>query len=493
MRFLPGFCGQGHSRRKTLPTACFPLTIILECCSNAPLKTGDKALVRQAFWKVNIAGDFIVNSLAIKLNEELELHCPAILDMLSSLGKEFFFPKGILSQSAEAKEKAHRFNATIGIATEKGGPMFLPSMHEKLAGYDPKDIYPYAPPAGKPELRKLWREKMLRENPSLQDKTFGQPIVTSALTHGLSIVADLFVDAGDHLILPDKLWGNYNLTFGTRRGGLVRCHQTFTPDGGYNIAGFEAILAETAREKGKAVVLLNFPNNPSGYSPTVAEGEALVAAMIRQAEAGCNIVAVTDDAYFGLFYEETLKESLFGLLANSHPRILAVKLDGATKEEFAWGFRTGFITYACGCLDGHAEVLDVLEKKTMGIIRGTISNCPHPSQTFVIEALRSPRFIEEKQEKFEILKSRALRTKQVLEEGDFGDAWEFYPFNSGYFMCLKLKKVDAEQLRLHLLEHYGVGTISINKTDLRIAFSCIAEEDIPELFEIIHRAVMDLS
>jgi hypothetical protein len=60
-------------------------------------------------------------------------------------------------------------------------------------------------------------------------------------------------------------------------------------------------------------------------------------------------------------------------------------------------------------------------------------------------------------------------------------------------MCLKLKKVDAEQLRLHLLEHYGVGTISINKTDLRIAFSCIAEEDIPELFEIIHRAVMDLS
>jgi aspartate/methionine/tyrosine aminotransferase len=434
-----------------------------------------------------------VNPLAIELNKAIGQQCPAILEMLSQLGKELFFPKGILSQSAEAKDKAHRFNATIGIATEDNGPMYLACMHEKLSGFDPKDIYPYAPPAGKPELRTLWREKMLRENPSLVGRQFSTPIVTSALTHGLSIVADLFVDAGDHVILPDKLWGNYNLTFATRRNAVVRTHPTFTPEGGYNIDGFAAVLAETARDKGKAVVLLNFPNNPSGYTPTVAEGESLVAALVKQAEAGCNIVAVTDDAYFGLFYEDTLKESLFGRLANSHPRLLAVKLDGATKEEFAWGFRTGFLTYACGGEGDRAVVLNALEKKTLGIIRATISNCPHPSQTFVIEALRSPQFIGQKLEKFECLKRRALRTKQVLQQGDFGEAWDFYPFNSGYFMCLRLKKVNAEQLRLHLLEKYGVGTISINQTDLRIAFSCIAEEDIPELFALIHRAVLDLS
>jgi aspartate/methionine/tyrosine aminotransferase len=434
-----------------------------------------------------------VNALAIELNEAIGQHCPAILGMLSGLGKELFFPRGILSQSAEAREKAHRFNATIGIATENGGPMYLACMHEKLSSFDPGDIYPYAPPAGKAELRSLWREKMLRENPSLAGRRFSNPIVTSALTHGLAIVADLFVDAGDHIILPDKMWGNYNLTFATRRGGVIRTHPTFTPEGGYNIEAFTELLAETAREKGKAVVILNFPNNPSGYTPTVAEGEALVAALVKQAEAGCNIVAVTDDAYFGLFYEDTLQESLFGRLANSHPGLLAVKLDGATKEEFAWGFRTGFITFACGGEGDQDAVLNALEKKTLGIIRATISNCPHPSQAFVIEALRSPKFVEQKQEKFEILKRRAQRTKQVLEQGGFEDAWDYYPFNSGYFMCLRLKKVNAEQLRLHLLDQYGVGTISINPTDLRIAFSCIAEEDISELFALIHRGVRDLS
>lgn len=434
-----------------------------------------------------------MNPLAQELNDQISQHNPFVLDMLSDLGKNLFFPKGILTQSAEAKEKAHRFNATIGIATEDQGPMFLQCIQDKLSNFDPKDIYPYAPPAGKPELRSLWREKMLRENPSLQGKHFSNPIVTNALTHGLSIVADLFLDEGDHLILPDMLWGNYNLTFVTRRGAVVKKFPTFTSDRGYNVAAFKAILENSATEKGKVVVLLNFPNNPSGYTPTVSEGEAIVTAIRETAESGCNVVAVTDDAYFGLFYEDSMQESLYGKLANLHPRVLSVKLDGATKEEYVWGFRTGFITFADGSDHENEPVITALEKKTMGIIRATISNCPHPSQTFVIEALRSPDFLTQKEEKFNTMKGRALKVKEVLDSDKYEAAWEYYPFNSGYFMCLKLKTVDAEQLRVHLLEKYGVGTISIGSTDLRIAFSCIAEEDVQELFDTIHAGVTDLA
>jgi aspartate/methionine/tyrosine aminotransferase len=434
-----------------------------------------------------------MNPLAQELNEQIAQHNPHVLDMLSDLGKNLFFPKGILTQSAEAKDKAHKFNATIGIATEKGGPMFLQCIQDKLSAFDPKDIYPYAPPAGKPELRSLWREKMVRENPSMAGKHFSNPVVTNALTHGLSIVGDMFIDAGDHLVLPDMLWGNYNLTFGTCNGAIVKKYPTFTESGGFDVDAFKAVLKNTAEEKGKAVVLLNFPNNPSGYTPTVAEGDALVAAVLEVAQGGCNIVAITDDAYFGLFYEDSMKESLFGKLANLHPRILTIKLDGATKEEFVWGFRTGFITFADGNDYENAPVITALEKKTMGIIRAKISNCPHPSQTFVIEALRSSQFLAQKEEKFQVMKGRALKTKQVLDNGKYDSAWSYYPFNSGYFMCLKLKKVDAEKLRVHLLDKYGVGTISIGKTDLRIAFSCIAEGDIQELFDLVYQAANDLA
>jgi aspartate/methionine/tyrosine aminotransferase len=80
----------------------------------------------------------------------------------------------------------------------------------------------------------------------------------------------------------------------------------------------------------------------------------------------------------------------------------------------------------------------------------------------------------------------------LLDSGKFDGSWEYYPFNSGYFMCLKLKTVDAETLRVHLLDQYGIGTIALGATDLRVAFSCIEEENLEELFNLIYQGVQDL-
>lgn len=429
----------------------------------------------------------MINAIAGDLNLQIQKENVHVYESLSSLGKESYLPKGIITQSAEAKQKSFRFNATIGIATEKGKPMYLPVIHETLSFYQPEDLYDYAPLAGKPQIRKKWREKILQENPSLQGKTFGQPIVTNALTHGLSILADLFADANDPLVLPDKLWGNYNLIFGVRRGARTVTYPFYTDEGSVNVDGMkEALLAQ--QQYGKAILLLNFPNNPTGYTPTEQEANAIVSVIKEVAKQGINLVVITDDAYFGLFYEDSITESLFGRLANIHPRVLAVKIDGATKEEFVWGFRVGFITYACDS----QPVLEALEKKTLGIIRGTISNASHAGQTFVLHALESPLFATQKQEKFNILKNRAKRVKDVLSSGKYDDVWQYYPFNSGYFMCLKLIRVNAESLRKHLLENYGVGVISLGETDVRVAFSCVEEEEIEELFELIYQGVKDL-
>ena len=57
-----------------------------------------------------------MNALAEELNEALA--GTAAERLLSDMGKRMYFPKGIVSQSAEADERAHRFNATIGMAYE---------------------------------------------------------------------------------------------------------------------------------------------------------------------------------------------------------------------------------------------------------------------------------------------------------------------------------------------------------------------------------------
>ena len=79
--------------------------------------------------------------------------------------------------------------------------------------------------------------------------------------------------------------------------------------------------------------------------------------------------------------------------------------------------------------------------------------------------------------------------------GVFADAdmidFEALPFNSGYFMCIKLKDLDAEKVRQLLLEKYSTGVIALNDT-LRIAFSSIAKDQIQELFDNIYKACSDL-
>ncbi|TVX97915.1 aminotransferase class I/II-fold pyridoxal phosphate-dependent enzyme [Cohnella terricola] len=428
-----------------------------------------------------------MNPLAQQLNDTLNRDNPRAAEMLSGLGKAIYLPKlGILSQSAEAKTKAGVYNATIGIATENGKPMHLNVIQETLSAYDPKDIYEYAPPGGKPELRTVWRDKMLAENPSIAGKNISLPVVTNALTHGLSIVGDLFADVGDAVVVPDKNWENYELTFNVRRGADMVYYPLYDADNRFNSAGLrDALLAQ--KDRGKAIVLLNFPINPTGYTPGIDEGREIVAAIRDAAEAGINVVAVTDDAYFGLFFEDSLQESLFGQLCGLHERVLAIKVDGATKEEYVWGFRVGFITYG-----GLSEAsLSALEQKTIGNIRSTISSGPHPSQTFILRALKSDQFQAQKEEKFNIMKGRANKVKQLLDSGKYGDEWSYYPFNSGYFMCLKLN-VDAETVRQRLLNAYGVGTIALGTTDLRVAFSCIEENDLEDLFDRIHKAVLDV-
>jgi len=428
----------------------------------------------------------MLSPIAEELNQVIQRGNADLFETLSDLGKALYFPKGILTQTAEAKEKAHRYNATIGIAKSQDMPLYLESVYSSFQGLSPGQVFPYAPAFGVPELRETWKRKIEEDNPSLGGKAISLPVVTSGITHGLSLAGDLFVNEGDTVLAPDKVWGNYLLLYGVRYGAEISRYPLLGSHGGLDTEGFKETLDNRAA-KGKLFLLLNFPNNPTGYAPTRKEAESLVEAILDVAEQGCSVVAVSDDSYFGLFYEDGVyRESLFGLLAGLHPRIAAVKLDGATKEDFVWGFRTGFISYGVAAEGNIDPVYESLEKKTGGAIRGGISNCSMPAQSILLKAMERPEFQDERKKTIGILKERALRVRDVLSRSKYQEVWEPYPFNSGYFMCIRLKGLNAEAYRKKLLEDHGVGVISASDTDIRIAFSCVEASDIPELFDIMY-------
>jgi len=424
-----------------------------------------------------------LNPQAEELNDVIKRDNPIIFDLLSEKGKAIFFPKtGIQAQSGEAKGK--RINATIGIALEDdGSPMRLNAISKNIS-LDPKEVFPYAPSYGNPDIRKAWKEVMLKKNPSLAEKKISLPVVTSALTHGLSLCGYIFLDEGDKVIMPDIYWGNYRLVFDNGFGAKIDGFNSFK-DGGFDVAAMkEKLMAEGE----KKVLLLNFPSNPSGYTPTEEEAKQIAEAVKEAANLGKKIVVIFDDAYFGLVYKEGVyKESLFSEVADLSENVLAVKLDGATKEDYVWGLRTGFITFACkGITD---DVCEAFESKTAGAIRGGISNSPNLSQNLVLHALTSSTYDEEKKEKYNILKERFEKVSEVLEtKKEYEEFFKSLPYNSGYFMCIKLNDdLDAEIIRKILLEKYDTGLIAMGNI-LRIAFSAVKKDAISELFDNVYKA-----
>ena len=421
-----------------------------------------------------------LNPLAIELNEALRDAAPSVYALLSELGKRIYLPKGILSQTAEANALAHQFNATRAIALDfsegTGDLMHLPVSRKLVPELTPESIYGYAPVLGQQALREVWRTHLLQENPSLSEKTFSLPIITSGMTHGFSLLAELFVNSGDTLILADQMWGNYRLIFQTKSGADIQTCPFFNTTSGFNTHEFRQTLTEATDEK--LIVLLNFPHNPTGYAVTRTEAQQIVDAIVARAETGCRILVMIDDAYAGLWYDETvMHESIFGLLLECHPNVVPVKIDGATKEEYAWGLRVAFLTFG---LD--ATAMQPLEQKISGLIRANTSGASQVSQTLTLTAMNAEGYAEQKQRNYETLKARALKVKAVASDEQYTRYWDVYPSHAGYFVCLHLKSRNAETVRQRLLAEHGIGIIALGETALRIAYSCLDESDIETVF-----------
>ena len=425
----------------------------------------------------------MINPLAQELNDALKGTTPD--ELLSDVGTRLYFPKGIIAQSAEAKKLGKTANGTIGTTVVEGKPIMLPSIKKYVPDLTSSELVGYAPTAGNPDLRAMWKESIIRKNPLLKDKKFSLPVVVPGLTAGISYLADLFLDETKPLVAADPSWDNYVLIAEARRNAKFVQFKMFK-DGKFNIEGLKETMQKQA-ESGSVRILLNFPQNPSGYSPTSDEAKQLVSIVKEIAEKGAKVMVWCDDAYFGLNYEDDIeKQSLFAYLCDLHENVLAAKIDGPTKEDFAWGFRTGFITFGCkGLSDAQYEAL---VKKLMAAIRSSVSCAATPSQSLILKAASDGKLEEEKAEFRKILERRYKLVRDFVSTHE-SKFIKPLPFNSGYFMSFDTMSIDAEKLRQKLLNDRRIGTISIDVKTLRVAFSSLDEEKI----NIVYQAIYDIA
>jgi len=440
------------------------------------------------------------------------LNKAGIANLFSALGRSIELPQGIFYWTGRAKKEA-TINATIGSAcgpeseiVEGAGDgvvtFYLPSLSQYFAGLTSEETFAYAPILGLPELRKAWRDYVLHKLADLRERVepcLTLPAMTPGITGGLHVAAKLFVDRDEVVVSPDRLWGNYRNIVERNVGGRIETFPFFDGDA-FNITGMQRKLLDTLASQTKAVLMLNFPNNPVGYSPPTSQVPAVVEALVEVVdESDRSLVVVVDDAYEGYVYEPgTLARSMFAELCDAHRRILPVKLDGASKEFLFYGGRIGAMSFGLPSkLDVDREALDKeLDNKLSGIIRSTVSNCARPVQSALLKALADIETAEaERGRVVEVLGRRANLLKAELAKID-APQLKVLPFNAGFFCFCDIEGIDADALADRLMVAYKTGVVPIKSgkvNGIRVAFCSVPEPDIPQLAANIAAAIADLA
>ena len=402
------------------------------------------------------------------------------MSFFSKLGENIILPQDVLIQSKETAAVTGAINATIGIATINKKAMSLPSINKVLTELNNSEYLPYSPTPGLPKMRELWKEKILADNPSINKDFLSLPMVTTGITQGIDIAANLFSQKGDALLLPNLFWQNYAQIYTIKLGNTIYKYNQFDENNEFSIKNFKQTLYSIKEDK--ISLILNFPNNPTGYTPSDVELDSLVEVINIFAKENTNkqIIIVSDDAYFGLFFEENHKTPTLSATHKlaENENCLIVKLDGITKEFYSWGLRVGFITY----YTKNNELRKILLEKTQGYLRSTTSSPSNLSQQIAVRLLDNKQSLEEKEINDKIIEERYNELKQAISTEQLDQLVRVLPFNSGYFFTIKLpSNINAHEFRLKFLNEYKYGVYSMDDEHIRIAFSCLDKELIPEL------------
>ena len=449
-----------------------------------------------------------------------------LYNAFSELGKKIYLPEGIFYWSGRAKNEAE-LNGTIGVAyayekdyiedgSSNWGPCYLENVRNFFQKENVNDIVTYASISGLSELRERWKKWIIRkslyketaerEKINKLGKFITNPLVTAGVTNAIFLNCALFLNPSDYIILPNKRWGNYDNIVSQFIGAKIHSYEFFN-NGNFNVYGLIDAMKTVVKEQNKIVILLCFPNNPTGFIPTKLEVDEIIDNLKGFYEKfKCPVVVLIDDAYEPYVYSKNVSQrSIFYDLQQVDEDIIPVKLDGITKELLIYGGRVGFTTIGLKekwiQKDQELESLkNELDNKLSAINRSTISNCNHYYQTVamnLIEENNIANIINKRDKVVKILQKRYEVINTLLKNLNNPSA-RVDPNGGGFFVFLNLDPtlISANEFADHLLKKYKVGVIPMqslkeNINGIRIAYSSVSVDAIPKFIEAIDLALKD--
>ncbi len=303
---------------------------------------------------------------------------------------------------------------------------------------------------------KLEKENSLKYNPD-------QIIVNIGGKHSVYEAMQAVLDPGDEVILATPYWVTYpeTIKLAGARAKIIRTDR----DNSYKISPQQ--LKEAITDK-TAMLIINSPNNPGGFTYTPDE----LAALAKVLE-GTNVCVLSDEMYEKLIYGDTKFVSFASLSEDAYSRTLT--LNGVSKAFSMTGWRLGYT----------AGPLDVI--KAMGRLQSHMTSNPVTfAQYAMIAALSNPDdSVEKMRIEFERRGKYMVQRLNSIEGVQCGEpTGAFYCFPQvcrHYGRSINGEKIDGscdfaktllEQAKVALVPGAPFGC----DENVRLSFACSLEQ-----------------
>jgi aspartate aminotransferase len=299
----------------------------------------------------------------------------------------------------------------------------------------------YTPASGIPELRAAIARKLETENGLKY--TPEQIIVNIGGKHSVYEAMQAVLDPGDELLLPAPYWVTYPEAAGLA-GATVKVLETDKKNS-YKITPAQLKKAITPKT---AMLIINSPNNPGGFSYTPNELRALA-----QTLEGTNVAVMSDEIYEKLIYGDTKFISFAALSEDAFNRTLT--LNGLSKTYSMTGWRLGYTAGPLDVIKAMSRLQDHMTSNPVTFAQYAAIAAMGPQSAGAIEKMR----VEfEKRARYMTDRLRAMKGVECTEPT--GAFYCFPDVSSHYGRTMGgLKITGSMDFAKALLEQANVGVV----------------------------------
>jgi aspartate aminotransferase len=320
----------------------------------------------------------------------------------------------------------------------------------------------YTAASGIIELRKVIANKLKKENGL--DYTPEQVIINIGGKHSVYEAMQAVLDPGDEVILPTPYWVTYTETI-KLAGAVAKIIQTDI-DNGYKITPSQLEEAITAKT---AMLIINSPNNPGGFSYTPHELKEIAKVL-----EGTDVMVISDEIYEKLIYGDTVFVSFASLSDDAYKRTLT--LNGLSKAFSMTGWRMGYTA-------GPLEVIKAMGRLQSHMTSNPVTFCQYAAlEAFgepAEEAIEKMRVEFERRGKYMAERLNNIKGVKCLEPTGafycFPDVSSHYGRNIGgaeISGSMDFAKALLEQANVAVVPGLPFGC----ENNVRLSFACSLEQ-----------------